>query len=80
MSKSKSSFEQQLAELESIVQAMEQGDLSLDDALKHFEKGVKLTKSCQNLLDSARQKIKLLTEQQELVDFDFDDDDSSKSA
>jgi exodeoxyribonuclease VII small subunit len=74
MSKSKQSFEQQLEELEGIVNAMEQGELSLEDALKQFEQGVKLTKSCQSLLDNARQKIKILTEQQELSDFQIDED------
>ncbi len=74
MSKSKPSFEQQIAELESIVDAMEQGDLSLEDALKQFEQGVKLTKNCQALLDSARQKIQILSEQQELNDFQMDED------
>lgn len=73
MSKSKPSFEQQLAELESIVDAMEQGDLSLEDALKQFEQGVKLTKNCQSLLDNARQKIKILTEQQQLSDFEIEE-------
>lgn len=74
MSKSKPSFEQQLTELESIVDAMEQGDLSLEDALKQFEQGVKLTKNCQSLLDNARQKIKILTEQQQLSDFAIEED------
>ncbi len=65
-------FESQLQELETIVEAMEEGDLPLEDALKQFEQGVKLTKNCQQLLEKAKQRIQVLSEQQELVDLDVD--------
>ncbi|MEE4246751.1 MAG: exodeoxyribonuclease VII small subunit [Kangiellaceae bacterium] len=65
----KSSFEEQLAQLEAIVEQMEQGDMPLDDALKQFEQGVKLTANCQNLLDQAKQRIQVLTEEK-LQSFD----------
>lgn len=55
-------FEQSLGKLETLVNQMEQGDLSLDDALSAFEEGVKLTRDCQNILDQAEQKVRTLVE------------------
>jgi exodeoxyribonuclease VII small subunit len=56
------SFEQALAELESLVQTMEQGELSLEESLKSFERGVLLTRTCQQALTEAEQKIQILAE------------------
>lgn len=53
-------FEQSLGELENLVQSLESGDLSLDQALAAFEKGVKLTRECQQTLNDAEQKIETL--------------------
>jgi len=53
-------FETALAELETLVEKMEQGDLSLDESLKQFERGVQLTRSCQQALKDAEQKVQLL--------------------
>ncbi|WP_420828091.1 exodeoxyribonuclease VII small subunit [Marinagarivorans cellulosilyticus] len=53
-------FEKSLEALESVVDDMESGELSLDDALKAFEKGVKLTQECQQALDEAEQKVSIL--------------------
>lgn len=53
-------FENSLQELESLVEQMEHGNLSLDETLLHFEKGVKLTNLCQKALSDAEQKIGLL--------------------
>lgn len=53
-------FEKQLDELESIVENMEQGELSLNDSLKAFERGVKLTHSCLSALKDAELKISQL--------------------
>ncbi|MCP3869562.1 MAG: exodeoxyribonuclease VII small subunit [Gammaproteobacteria bacterium] len=55
------SFESSLTELESLVETLEQGDLSLEDSLKTFERGIQLTRSCQNALKQAEQKILTLT-------------------
>ncbi len=55
------SFEQALAELESLVETMEQGELSLEESLKSFERGVMLTRTCQQALQEAEQKIRILT-------------------
>ncbi len=62
VSKKTPSFEQALAELESLVETMEQGELSLEESLKSFERGVLLTRTCQQALKEAEQKIQILTE------------------
>lgn len=61
-------FETSLTELEEIVSKMEQGDLSLEDSLSAFEKGVKLSKDCQKALKTAEQKVnKLVAKEDGLV-------------
>ena len=57
----KDSFESQLQQLENIVQDLEGGELTLEESLTQFEKGVKLTKTCQTILDRAEQKVSVLT-------------------
>jgi len=54
------SFETALTTLEEIVQQMEQGELSLDESLQHFEQGVQLTRYCQTILQDAEQRINVL--------------------
>lgn len=54
------SFEKSVQELDAIVSKMESGELSLDESLKLFEKGVKLTRSCQKTLADAEAKIEKL--------------------
>jgi exodeoxyribonuclease VII small subunit len=56
-------FEQALAELEQLVERMEQGDLSLEQSLKDFERGIALTRACQTALKEAEQKVQILTSQ-----------------
>ncbi len=68
-------FEASLEKLEQLVEQMEDGDLSLEDSLKAFERGVKLTRDCQAALREAEQKIQLLTEENgalEAADLDGD--------
>lgn len=55
-------FEQSLRELEQIVRQMEQGELSLEDSLQYFERGIELTRSCQATLRLAEQKVEQLLE------------------
>jgi exodeoxyribonuclease VII small subunit len=55
------SLEGSLAELETIVRALEDGDLTLEESLKAFERGVSLVRRCNALLDGAEQKIEILT-------------------
>ena len=57
------SFEDALSELEQLVERMEQGELSLEDSLKSFERGVALTRTCQQALKAAEQKVEILTSQ-----------------
>lgn len=53
-------FEQALAELESVVEKLERGDLPLDEAIKTFERGVELTRQCQSSLKAAQQRVEIL--------------------
>lgn len=66
-------FEAAIKELETLVERMEQGDQSLEQSLKDFERGVELTRTCQKALKQAEQKVQLLLEQSgqaELTPFD----------
>lgn len=54
-------FETALAELEELVGRLEKGELSLDDSLKQFKRGVELTRRCQKILDQAQQTVEQLT-------------------
>jgi exodeoxyribonuclease VII small subunit len=54
-------FEEALAELEAIVDQLERGDLSLQDSLQSFERGVALTAICQRALSQAEQRVEILT-------------------
>ena len=53
-------FENALKELEQIVEQLEDSELPLDDALKLFERGIKLSQFCSSKLDDAEQKVELL--------------------
>ncbi|MCG2728505.1 MAG: exodeoxyribonuclease VII small subunit [Candidatus Methanoperedenaceae archaeon] len=57
------SFEESLVELEGIVDKLEKGQLSLDESLVLFEKGIKLVRECNTKLKSARQKVEQLIEE-----------------
>lgn len=70
-------FEQSLKELEELVEKMEGGDLSLEDSLKYFERGVTLTRNCQKALAEAEQKVQILLQKEgneTLNDFQPDED------
>lgn len=55
------SFEDTLTELETLVDTLEEGELTLEQSLAAFERGVKLTRTCQKALDEAEQKVRILT-------------------
>ncbi len=57
-------FEDKLSELDSLVKQLESNQLSLEDALKAFEKGIKLSNDCQTVLTQAEQKVQVLLEDQ----------------
>jgi exodeoxyribonuclease VII small subunit len=70
------SFEDALSELEALVDTLERGELSLEDSLKTFERGVNLTRTCQEALKDAEQKVRLLSQPDqdgELTPYDRDD-------
>ena len=69
-------FETSLKELEALVEKMEQGDLSLEASLSHFERGVQLSRACQQALKTAEQKVEILMKksgQEEITAFDSED-------
>lgn len=69
-------FEKALAELEQLVAEMEQGELSLEDSLKRFEKGIALTTECQQALQKAELKVSELVEKSGRIlekNFELDD-------
>ncbi len=57
-------FEKSLGELETLVNELEKGDMSLEESLKAFEAGVKLTRDCQSRLTEAEQRVHTLIESQ----------------
>lgn len=69
-------FEKALAELEEIVSTLEKGDLSLEAALKHFERGISLTRQCQAALKQAELKVEKLSEKTgKLEEFEPEEDE-----
>lgn len=62
MEKSKKTFESALHELEKIVQDLENGEMTLDESIDGFQKGVELSKFCAKKLDEAEKKISILIE------------------
>ncbi|NOU20177.1 MAG: exodeoxyribonuclease VII small subunit [Methyloglobulus sp.] len=58
--KTTTSFEDALAELEQLVNRLERGDISLEESLQAFERGVNLTRICQKALQEAEQKVQVL--------------------
>jgi exodeoxyribonuclease VII small subunit len=73
-------FEKLLGELDKIVQRMEQGDQSLDQTMKDFERGMELSEQCQKSLDAAQQRVDKLVKkhgnfQLESMDDELDDEE-----
>jgi len=71
-------FEKALQQLEKIVNAMESGDLGLEDSLNQFEEGIKLAKKCQDTLGNAETRVEKLIEKNGLlqtIPFDSEDED-----
>lgn len=72
-------FEEALDQLEELVEDMENGDLTLEESLKAFEQGIKLTRECQSALSKAEQKVQLLIEENgklKTVDMNNSDDET----
>ncbi len=70
-------LEKALADLEALVDELESGDLPLEKAMKKFEEGIKLTRSCQAALRDAEQKVEILLKsaggEEALQEFEPDD-------
>jgi exodeoxyribonuclease VII small subunit len=72
-------YEAAVKELEALVERLEQGDISLEESLKLYERGVLLTRDCQESLQAAEQKVQMLLQQSgqnNLVDFDPESGDA----
>ncbi len=69
----KAGYEAAVTQLESLVKQLEQGDITLEESLSLYEKGVLLTRDCQKSLQAAEQKVRMLLkqdgQQEELIDF-----------
>jgi len=61
-------FEQSLKELERVVLELEKGELSLDQAIDSFEKGIELSKACSKKLDEAEKKINILVKKEDNIE------------
>lgn len=73
-SKANIDFEASLKELEELVEKMEQGEQSLEQSLKDFERGVALTRACQQALREAEQKVQILANKSEEGELDTFED------
>lgn len=77
-------FEQAMARLEAIVGELEKGDLPLDESLKIFEEGIRLSKNCLKILEDAERKVEVLVQEQNgkkrLHAFTQDDDEEGESS
>ncbi|CEG57709.1 exodeoxyribonuclease VII small subunit [Legionella fallonii] len=69
-------FEQSVTELEEIVKQLEKGELSLEDSLKQFEKGISLARRCQDVLHQAEQRIETLTAANTTLELKSDEQES----
>jgi exodeoxyribonuclease VII small subunit len=76
-------FEKALSRLETIVTELEAGELSLDDSLRIFEEGVKLSKTCLKMLDDAERKVEILVQDKDgrkrIQAFSLEDPHSTES-
>lgn len=68
-------FDQTLKALSNIVKNIEQGELSLEDAMTQFEEGIGLAKRCQSILESAELKVQKLSEDGKLEAFAIEESD-----
>lgn len=57
------SFEEQMAALETVVERLERGELSLDESVRLFEDGIRLSRACKEQLDAAEGKVEVLMQQ-----------------
>jgi exodeoxyribonuclease VII small subunit len=76
-------FEASLAEITQLIEKMEQADLTLEQSLTHFERGIHLIKHCQKVLSDAEQKVQILIEnnqREQLTDYEQHDNKNEPHA
>lgn len=74
-------FEQSLSELQTLVERLENGELSLEDSLSTFEQGIRLSRECQSSLQQAEQKVQILLERDgEVAEAPFSTDSTDENA
>lgn len=69
-------LEESLTEITQLIDKMEQGELTLEQSLNHFERGITLVKHCQKILEEAEQKVQILIQnnhQEELAAYGEED-------
>lgn len=71
--KEENNFEEKMKELENLVLELEKGELNLDDSVKKFEEGMKISKECNDILEKAEKRISILLERDgDIKESDFD--------
>jgi len=77
-------FEQAMARLETIVSELERGELPLDQSLRMFEEGIRLSKTCLKMLEDAEHKVEILVQEKDgrrrLQAISLDEDDTEDSS
>ncbi|MEQ1795666.1 MAG: exodeoxyribonuclease VII small subunit [Nitrospira sp.] len=77
-------FEQAMARLEAIVGELENGDLPLDESLRIFEEGIRLSKNCLKVLEEAERKVEVLVQdkngKKQLRAFSLGEDDADAAS
>jgi len=76
-------FEEHLAQLETVVERLERGDLSLDESVRLFEEGMKLSQACKAELEQAEGRIQVLVEakggKMQVAEMDPEEEDSEET-
>ena len=67
-------IEDNLAKLQKIVTKLERGKDNLDAAMQDYEQGIKLVQTCKQQLDSAEQKVEILSAANKFIDYEYDQD------
>lgn len=75
--KEENNFEEKMKELEDLVLELEKGELNLDDSVKKFEEGMKISKECNDILEKAEKRISILLEKDgDIKEIDFNADNT----
>ncbi|MDR3746477.1 MAG: exodeoxyribonuclease VII small subunit [Acidobacteriaceae bacterium] len=76
-------FEEHLTQLETVVERLERGELTLDESVRLFEEGMKLSSACKTELEQAEGRVQVLVEGKgggmQVADMDLDEDDDTNA-